>query len=49
MPTYRVVAVGPDGSEVKDMLEAPSEDALRNELLMRNLEVKSVRQKKKFN
>jgi type IV pilus assembly protein PilC len=49
MPTYRIVAVGPDGSEVKDMLEAPSEDALRNELLMRNLEVKSVKQKKKFN
>ena len=41
MPTYRYVAVGPDGSEIKDALEAPSEDALRNQLLMRNLEVKS--------
>jgi type IV pilus assembly protein PilC len=49
MPTYRFVAVGPDGSEIKDALEAPSEDALRNQLLMRNLEVKSVKQKKKFN
>jgi type IV pilus assembly protein PilC len=48
MPTYRYVAVGPDGSEIKDALEAPSEDALRNQLLMRNLEVKSLKQKKKF-
>jgi type IV pilus assembly protein PilC len=49
MPTYRYVAVGPDGSEIKDRLEAPSEDALRNQLLMRNLEVKQVTQKKSFN
>ena len=49
MPTYRYVAVGPDGSEVKDSLSAPSEDALRNQLLMRNLEVKQVKQKKSFN
>ena len=49
MPTYRYVAVGPDGSEIKDRLEAPSEDALRNQLLMRNLEVKQVKQKKTFN
>jgi type IV pilus assembly protein PilC len=49
MPTYRYVAVGPDGSEIKDRLDAPSEDALRNQLLMRNLEVKQVRQKKSFN
>jgi len=49
MPTYRFVAVGPDGAEIKDALEAPSEDALRNQLLMRNLEVRSVKQKKKFN
>jgi type IV pilus assembly protein PilC len=48
MPTYRYVAVGPDGSEIKDQLEAPSEDALRNQLLMRNLEVKQVKQKKGF-
>ena len=49
MPTYRYVAVGPDGSEIKDSLDAPSEDALRNQLLMRNLEVKQVKQKKSFN
>jgi type IV pilus assembly protein PilC len=49
MPTYRYVAVGPDGSEIKDALDAPSEDALRNELLMRNLEVRQVKQKKSFN
>ena len=49
MPTYRYVAVGPDGSEIKDRLEAPSEDALRNQLLKRNLEVKQVREKKSFN
>jgi len=48
MPTYRYVAVGPDGSEIKEQLEASSEDALRNQLLMRNLEVKHVRQKKGF-
>ncbi len=40
MPTYRYVAVGPDGAEIKDSLAAPSEDALRNQLLMRNLEPK---------
>jgi type IV pilus assembly protein PilC len=49
MPTYRYVAVGPDGSEIKDSLAAPSEEALRNQLLMRNLEVKQVKQKKSFN
>lgn len=49
MPTYRFVAVGPDGDEVKDKLEAPSEDALRNQLLLRNLDVRQVRQKKSFN
>ena len=48
MPTYRYVAVGPDGAEIKERLDAPSEEALRNQLLMRNLEVKQVRQKKKF-
>ena len=49
MPTYRYVAVGPEGNEIKEKLEAPSEDALRNQLLMQNLEVKQVRQKKSFN
>ena len=49
MPTYKYVAIGMDGSEVKETVEAPSEDVLRNELLMRNLEVKTVKQKKGFN
>src|SRR6476620_10450979 len=49
MPTYRYVAVGPDGNEIKDKMEAPSEDALRNQLLLRNLEVKQVKRKKTFN
>ena len=49
MPTYRYVAVGPDGNEIKEKLEAPSEDALRNQLLLRNLEVKQVKVKKTFN
>lgn len=48
MPIYRYVAVGPDGAEVKETVDAPSEDVLRNELLLRNLEVKAVKQKKKF-
>ena len=38
-----------DGDEIKDKLEAPSEDVLRNQLLLRNLEVKQVKQKKTFN
>jgi type IV pilus assembly protein PilC len=49
VPTYRFVAIGPDGEEIKDKLEAPSEDALRNQLLLRNLEVKQVKVKKTFN
>ena len=49
MPQYRYVALAPDGSEVKETVEAPNEDVLRNELLLRNLEVKTVKQKKKFN
>lgn len=49
MPTYRYVAVGPDGTEIKDKLQAPSEDVVRNQLLMRNLEVKQLKQKKGFN
>src|SRR3954466_17008 len=49
MPTYKYVAVGPDGSEIKEKAEAASEDALRNQLLLRNLEVKAVKLKKTFN
>src|SRR4051794_26142028 len=49
MPTYKYVAVGPDGKQVKESAEAPSEDVLRNQLLLRNLAVETVKQKKKFN
>jgi type IV pilus assembly protein PilC len=49
MPTYKYVAVAPDGSHIKETAEAPSEDVLRNELLLRNLEVKQLKQRKSFN
>lgn len=49
MPTYKYVAVGPDGRSVKEVAEAPSEDVLRNQLLLRNLEVKQLKQRKSFN
>src|SRR5690242_7086854 len=49
MPTYKYVAVGLDGSQIKETAEAPSEDVLRNQLLLRNLEVKQLKQRKTFN
>ena len=49
MPTYKYVAVGSDGSQVKETAEAPSEDVLRNQLLLRNLEVRQLKQRKTFN
>ena len=49
MPTYKYVAVGPDGKNVKETAEAPSEDVLRNQLLLRNLEVTQLKQRKSFN
>jgi type IV pilus assembly protein PilC len=49
MPTFKYVAVGPDGKEHKESAEAPSEDVLRNQLLLRNLEVKNFKQRKRFN
>src|SRR3954447_16321931 len=49
MPTYKYVAVGPDGSQIKETAEAGSEDVLRNQLLLRNLEVKQLKQRKGFN
>lgn len=49
MPTYKYVAVGPDGSAVKETAEAPSEEVLRNQLLLRNLEVHQLKQRKTFN
>src|SRR6185369_9736369 len=35
--------------QVKESAEAPSEDILRNQLLLRNLAVDTVKQKKSFN
>ncbi len=49
MPTYKYVAVGPDGKQLKETAEAPSEDVLRNQLLLRNLEVRALKQRKSFN
>jgi type IV pilus assembly protein PilC len=48
MPTYKYVAVGPDGAHIKETAEAPSEEVLRNQLLLRNLEVRSLKQRKTF-
>ena len=49
MPTFKYVAVGPDGRQLKETAEAPSEEVLRNQLLLRNLEVRQLRQRKSFN
>ncbi len=49
MPTYKYVAVGPDGNAIKETAEAPSEDVLRNQLLLRNLEVQQLKQRRSFN
>jgi type IV pilus assembly protein PilC len=49
VPTFKYVAVGPDGGQIKETAEAPSEDVLRNQLLLRNLAVKQLRQRKGFN
>jgi type IV pilus assembly protein PilC len=48
MPTFKYVAVGPDGKPIKEAAEAPSEEVLRNQLLLRNLEVKELKQRKSF-
>lgn len=49
MALYRYVAIAPDGSQVKAAAEAASEDALRNELLLRNFEVQKIKPKRGFN
>jgi type IV pilus assembly protein PilC len=46
VPTYKYVAVDPDGTEIKDSMDAASEDILRNQLLLQNLDVKQVKEKK---
>ena len=48
MTSYRYVATAPDGTQVKAAVEASSEEALRSELLLRNLEVSKVRVQRKF-
>src|SRR5262249_25090249 len=48
MPTYKYVAVGPDGKQINEAAQAPSEEVLRNQLLLRNLEVKELKQRKGF-
>jgi type IV pilus assembly protein PilC len=49
MPRFAYVAVKPDGTEVKAKTDAQSEEALRRQLLMQNLEVQSLEAKKTFN
>jgi type IV pilus assembly protein PilC len=49
VPRYTYVATRPDGSEVKAKAEAASEDALRKDLLLQNLDVTSVTAKKSLN
>ncbi len=48
MTSYRYVAVAPDGKQIKAAAEAASEEVLRTELLLRNLEVKRIRTQHKF-
>src|SRR5262249_11843096 len=43
------VATGPDGTHVKETADAPSEEVLRNQLLLRNLEVEQLKQRRSFN
>ena len=49
MPVYRYVAIAPDGAQIKARTEAPNEEVLRHELMLRNLEVKQIRRRKRFN
>jgi type IV pilus assembly protein PilC len=49
MPRYRYVATLPDGKEVKATADAANEEALRRDLLLKNLDVQSVEAKKSFN
>jgi type IV pilus assembly protein PilC len=49
VPRYNYVAVRPDGTEVKAKAEAANEEALRRDLLLQNLDVRSVTAKKSLN
>ena len=48
MTAYRYVAVAPDGKQIKAAAEATSEEVLRTELLLRNLEVRKISEQHKF-
>src|SRR3954452_15821935 len=49
MAEFRYLAVAPDGTKLKATTEAISADALRNELLARELDVQRITEKKSFN
>jgi len=49
MPTFRYVAATPEGVRIKETAEAPNEDVLRNQLLLRNLEVFQLKQRRRLN
>src|SRR3954451_914075 len=49
MAEFKYLAVAPDGTKLKATTEAISADALRNELLARELDVQRITEKKSFN
>jgi type IV pilus assembly protein PilC len=49
MAQFKYLAVAADGTKLRATTEAMSADALRNELMGRQLEVKSIREKRSFN
>jgi type IV pilus assembly protein PilC len=49
MAEFKYLAVAPDGTKLKATTEAISADALRNELLARQLDVQRITEKKSFN
>lgn len=48
MTDFRYVAVAPDGTKVRAKAEAISAESLRNQLMAQQLDVKSIRAKRKF-
>jgi len=48
MTSYRYVAVAPDGRRIKAGADVASEEVLRTELILRNLEVRKIRRQHKF-
>jgi type IV pilus assembly protein PilC len=49
MAQFKYLAIAPDGTKLKATTEALSADALRNELLARELDVQRITEKKSFN